>query len=370
MSDQPQFPLPSFPTEFPRRESSIPLFYRNLLTVTPIAWVTPLIIGANVLLFVVMVVSGVGLVEPDSQKMIAWGAGYGPATTNGQPWRLFTEMFIHFGILHIAINMFILWQVGAFVERLFGNLTYLLIYILSGLCGSYLSLLAHPLSVAGGASGAIFGIFGALLGFLCVQRGAIPVPILRSLMRGAVIFVVFNMAFSFWQKEIDMQAHAGGLVSGFVLGMVLSRRIVRRGNLIRSILVTGIGGLAVFYVFHHLQPIPDLDAELQHMAAADDNAANLFNRDSQEYSNGQLTDAQFADSVATQLLPQYRDAHRRLQSLSDVPKEALPLWKAQLAEVADRQATYESLFQALHDEDDVEIQQSLEQCSNLGKSAP
>lgn len=368
MSDQPQFPLPSFGTEFPRAISPIAQFRRNLFTVTKVAWVTPLIIGVNVLVFVLMVISGVGLVEPDSDKMFRWGVGYGPMTTHGQPWRLITEMFVHFGIVHIGVNMFVLWQVGGLVERLFGNLAYLLIYILSGFCGSCLSLWAHPLSVAGGASGAIFGIFGALLGFLCIQRGAIPAPILKSLLRGALIFVVFNIMFAYWQKEIDMEAHVGGLVGGFFLGMFLSRRIVPRGNLIRSIIVAVVGAAGIFYVFGHLPPIPDLDAELQRMGAADEKAADIFDRACGDFLQGQLTDTQFADVIATQILPPYRQAHQRLQSLSDVPKEGQTNLEKMLAFVAGRQSALEALVQALRDDDPPRIEKAVEQYTNLGKT--
>ena len=83
-------------------------------------------------------------------------------------------MFVHFGIIHIGMNMYVLWQGGPLIERLFGNFPYLVIYIFSGLVGSFLSLYAHPLSLTAGASGAVFGVYGALLGYLAVQRSHRP----------------------------------------------------------------------------------------------------------------------------------------------------------------------------------------------------
>jgi rhomboid protease GluP len=203
------------------------------------------------------------LFEPTVATMIRWGAGYGPLTTNGQAWRLFTEMFLHFGIIHVGMNMFVLWQGGQLVERLFGNFAYLVIYIFSGLAGSFLSLYAHPNSVAAGASGAVFGVYGALLGFLVAQRGTVPQAILKSLFGAAGMFVVYNIVFGFMVRGIDMYAHGGGLIGGFLLGMLLSRRLERGANLVRTTIVAILGTLIVLYGFTHLRPIPLPDQDDQ-----------------------------------------------------------------------------------------------------------
>jgi rhomboid protease GluP len=263
MTNDPRFPLPPFPGPDDQSRaysaaSQINTFRRDLFAATPRIFVTHLIIAANAAVFILMVLSARGgFLEPNEKQMLLWGAGWGPLTTHGQPWRLFTEMFVHFGIIHIGMNMFVLWQGGPLIERLFGNFPYLVIYIFSGLIGSFLSLYAHPMSLTAGASGAVFGVYGALLGYLAVQRVAIPPPILSSLFRSAGLFVVYNLAFGFALRHVvDMYAHGGGLGAGFVLGALLSRKLVRNANLLRAILVAVIGTALVLYLFGHLHPIP------------------------------------------------------------------------------------------------------------------
>ncbi len=263
MTNDPRFPLPPFPGEArPPYAVISPLdpnkFRSDLFQATPRVFVTHLIIAANFAVFVLMVLTGHGgFLEPNSQQMLRWGAGFGPLTTHGQPWRLFTEMFVHFGIIHIGMNMYVLWQGGRLIERLFGNFPYLVLYIFSGLIGSFLSLYAHPLSLTAGASGAVFGVYGGLLGYLAVQRVTIPPRILNALFRSAGLFVVYNLAFGFALRNVvDMYAHGGGLVGGIILGALLSRKLVRNANLVRALVVAVIGGAIVLYLFGHLHPIP------------------------------------------------------------------------------------------------------------------
>jgi rhomboid protease GluP len=265
MSDDPQFPLPPAPGagEDPIHvqvnytgESPERAFYRRLFTLTPRIQVTKALIAANALVFGLMVLTGGGFFDPTSQQMLRWGAGYGPLTTHGQPWRLFTEMFVHFGIIHIGMNMFVLWQGGQLVERLFGHFTFLVIYLLSGLTGSFLSLHFHPLSLTGGASGAVFGIFGALLGYLYVQRGTVPAQILRSLGNSAGIFVIYNFIFAKISSEVDLSAHVGGLVGGIVLGALLSRKLDEPVSFWRPLAIAIIGAALFIFLTIHLRPIP------------------------------------------------------------------------------------------------------------------
>jgi rhomboid protease GluP len=260
MSNDPRFPLPPIPGNPQPAFHPLDLnkFRYDLFQATPRVFVTQLIIGINAALFAAMVITGRGgLLEPTGSQMLRWGAGFGPLTTNGQPWRLFTEMFVHFGIIHIGMNMYVLRQGGPLIERLFGNLPYLVIYIFSGLTGSFLSLYAHPNDLCAGASGAVFGVYGALLGYLIVQRVTIPPPILNSLFRSAGLFVVYNLAFGFALRNVvDMYAHGGGLVGGIVLGALLSRKLVRNANLVRTIIVALLGTLIVLYLFTHLHPLP------------------------------------------------------------------------------------------------------------------
>ena len=121
-----------------------------------------------------MLFAGADLVNPNSAVHIRFGSNFGPLTWTGQEWRLLTSAFLHFGIIHIALNMYALYQGGALVERLFGSTRFAVIYLLSALSGSVASGWWDPLRNSAGASGAIFGVYGALLAFLAVRRADIP----------------------------------------------------------------------------------------------------------------------------------------------------------------------------------------------------
>jgi rhomboid protease GluP len=168
-----------------------------------------------------MVIGGVSTMEPTSRDLVAWGASYGPYELSTEWWRLFTAMFVHIGVIHILLNMYCLWNLGPLAERLFGPWRFLLLYLLSGVAGDVASVALHPTIVAAGASGAIFGVAGALLPVLHLRN--IPAIVnLRS--RGGRLgigsFIVYNLVYGFANTGIDNAAHIGGLVTGFVIGYV------------------------------------------------------------------------------------------------------------------------------------------------------
>lgn len=186
-------------------------------------WATPLLVGLNAAVFVIMVLSGVSPSRPTTLALVRWGADFGPLTTSGEWWRMLTNTFIHIGIIHIAMNMYGLWQVGFLVERLLGNGRFLVTYLLAGLAGSYVSLAIHPDVVSAGASGAVFGVYGALVGYLVRRRGSIPRPMLRALVKASSTFVVLNLVLGLQIRGIDMAAHGGGFAGGAICALLLAR---------------------------------------------------------------------------------------------------------------------------------------------------
>ncbi len=234
-------------------------FYRTLLELTPRAYVTPALIAVNVLVFVLMIGSGVHLTEPTVADLVRWGANAGPLTLHGEWWRLFTCVFVHVGGVHILLNMWVLYAAGPLVERMVGNIGFLLMYLVAGLCGSVASLWWNPARVSAGASGAIFGIFRALLGFLLLQRGSIPPRALAQLRSSGLSFLVYNLIFGMMLPNIDSAAHLGGLVGGFLCGLALSQPITlaaRAQRPVRNVLVVVlgvvlvVGGMVAVYVRH------------------------------------------------------------------------------------------------------------------------
>ncbi|WLQ16360.1 rhomboid family intramembrane serine protease [Hahella aquimaris] len=161
--------------------------------------------------------------------MLQWGANFSPATQNGQWWRLATAVFLHFGIIHLTLNVWALWDGGQWVERMYGPMRFLLIFITSGVVGNLFSLTFHVISVvSAGASGGIFGVYGALLSYLWLNRTRVPLIEFRWVFFGAVIFSLFTIVFGFLVDGIDNAAHGGGLITGLILGALLIPRDARQ----------------------------------------------------------------------------------------------------------------------------------------------
>jgi rhomboid protease GluP len=186
--------------------------------------VTAALIAINVLVFAAMVVTGASFTQPTPLDAFNWGADYGPATIGaGEWWRLLTSCFVHYGIIHIAFNMYVLYQIGPFVQMTFGRARYLIIYFIAGLGGNLVSIYIHPQVVGAGASGAIFGLYGAVFGFLLRERGSLNPAAVKSISRSAGIFVLYNLVYGAMDRTTDMSAHIGGLVAGFLTGIALVR---------------------------------------------------------------------------------------------------------------------------------------------------
>lgn len=222
-------------------------FQSALADATPAIFITPALIAINILVFVVMIIAGVSPVAPTGQQVAPWGANFGPLTLHGQWWRLLTSCFLHFGIIHLAFNMFILFQVGLFTEKLFGNLRFLLLYLLAGVGGNIVGLYFHPETISAGASGAIFGVYGGLLAFLLLLRHVVPSQSSFGIAKSAAIFILYNLIYGLAKPETDIAAHIGGLVTGFVCGCFLAVPLAPARERLHPLrtLAVAVGGVAI-----------------------------------------------------------------------------------------------------------------------------
>jgi rhomboid protease GluP len=198
-------------------------FYDVLIRATPRFFVTPALIIANVAYFAIAVVHGVSPMQPERQQLLDLGAIYGPLVFDGEWWRLSSANFVHIGFLHLFFNMWCLWSLGNAAERMFGNLTFLLIYLFSGIGGSLASLAWHPSVPSAGASGAVFGIAGALVSMLYFGHILVPRQVVRKLLSSLAFFVGFNLLLGSVLQCVDNAGHVGGLVVGLGLGAALHR---------------------------------------------------------------------------------------------------------------------------------------------------
>lgn len=186
--------------------------------------VTMVLLASNILIFMAMLYHGASLWHTSTTVPLAWGANFGPATQDGQWWRLGTAMFLHFGVVHLALNMWALWDIGRLLEQVYGRWRYALLYLGAGVFGNLLSLVIQGnQAVSGGASGAIFGLYGALVLFLWRERAQMERGEFRWMFGAASIFIVLALVMGQLITGIDNSAHVGGLISGALLGVALSR---------------------------------------------------------------------------------------------------------------------------------------------------
>jgi rhomboid protease GluP len=200
-----------------------PPLYEQLAARIPRIPATWLLIIANLLVFAAMLGQGAGLRHTDNAVQLAWGANFGPATKDGEWWRLGSALFLHFGLLHLALNMLSLWDGGRLVERMYGHGRFLVLFFAAGLAGNLLSLIAQgDRAISGGASGAVFGVYGALLSFLWLERRQLHPGEFRRLFVGAALFSAINIGLGFQVTGIDNAAHIGGFVAGILAGAALA----------------------------------------------------------------------------------------------------------------------------------------------------
>ncbi|MYL33471.1 rhomboid family intramembrane serine protease [Pontibacillus yanchengensis] len=147
----------------------------------------------------------------NTYTLIQYGAKYNPAIIDGEWWRIVFSMFLHIGFFHIMLNMLALYVLGTAVERMFGSIRFIVIYFIGGIIGGLASFAFTP-NVAAGASGAIYGLFGALLFFGTVYKTLF----FRTIGTNVIIILILNIVFSIMVPQVDNGAHLGGLVGGFL----------------------------------------------------------------------------------------------------------------------------------------------------------
>jgi membrane associated rhomboid family serine protease len=202
-----------------------------------------------------MALTGVSWIRPTSGDLVKWGADWGPLSLSNQPWRLLTSNYVHIGIIHIALNMWCLFSLGKLSTRIFDRWTYLLVYTATGIGGSLASLWWHPEVVGAGASGAIFGLAGALLSALYLGKLAMPKQAVQSTMKSLLSFAAYNLFFGL-SMGVDNAAHIGGFASGLLLGAFLSSSLTQAPDVRHQwrtyallLCLAGVGG-GIFFLRH------------------------------------------------------------------------------------------------------------------------
>ena len=178
------------------------------------------LIIANVAMFVVELLGGADFLAPSGRQLFRLGGSVPAAVLAGQWWRLGSSMFLHAGVIHIATNMLCLYQ-ARIVEAIFGHARTLAIYLAAGLGGGLACVFVGPPAVSVGASGAVFGIYGAFAAFLLLRRALIPAEVWQPLMRSLGSFFVLNLVIGLSVQSISLTAHIGGLAVGAAVAAIM-----------------------------------------------------------------------------------------------------------------------------------------------------
>jgi rhomboid protease GluP len=206
------------PDEAPQTVMPTPRVRRSESTIG----LTQVIFGINAAVFLGMALSSSSVMDFPVRELIVWGANVGALTFSGEWWRLLTNIFVHGGLIHIAFNMWCLWNLGQLCESLYGRWTYAAIYLICGLGASLASAAWHPYVPSVGASGAIFGLAGALITALKLGEFSVPRSALSGTLRSLGAFVVYNLIFGFVLPGVDNTAHIGGLITGLIVGALIA----------------------------------------------------------------------------------------------------------------------------------------------------
>lgn len=227
-------------------------FNNNIYNYKP--YVTYSIILINILVFIIMTLFGADFLYPSVKGLIVWGANFGPNTYNGEQWRVLTSVFLHIGIIHLILNMYVLYSIGILLEGIFGSYVFLISYLLNGIGGSIGSLFWDSYVVSAGASGAIFGLFGWF--FALLSTNFFDRAYKEYYFKKAGILLLINFGFGFATGWVDNAGHIGGLFTGITMGYFIyyavAQKAIKNLRFFISILLLIVYGGSFLYAYDYL----------------------------------------------------------------------------------------------------------------------
>jgi len=302
-------------------------FHERLLARTPVTWALYAVMAVNVGVWLLNLLDGMSAMKPSSAELFAWGANSATAVVrDGEVWRLLTATVLHGGLMHLALNMWALWDAGRQVCRWFGNGQFLLIYLGSALAGSALSLhFSAQQAVSVGASGAVFGVLGALMAGVVQHRERVPKALFTQLLTSQGLFVVVSLGQGFARDGIDNAAHIGGLLAGATMAWLLVEQVDEHASaglrLGRQLLATGVAALAVGGLVWSAQPGVDhrqlfaAQTALREVLPRFQAAEGALQQDAKAQKEGRLSEAQLIDAMEQRHIPAYRAVGEALAQL-------------------------------------------------------
>ncbi|MFT4412630.1 rhomboid family intramembrane serine protease [Fredinandcohnia humi] len=304
----------------------------------------------------------------NTNTLIKYGAKENFLILNGEWWRFITPMFLHIGFFHLLMNTFALYYMGSEVERLYGKLRFLLIYLFAGFAGSLASFVFSP-TVSAGASGAIFGCFGALLFFGTVY----PSLFFRTMGANVIGVIILNLAFGFMVPGIDNAGHIGGLIGGFLASSILhlpKHKQLGKRAIGLGVSIAILSGL--FYVGNTIKPYAndpqyvvsvaqkqieanEYEKAYQLLLEAEENGVSsgmlYFYLSYAEIKLGKIEDARIHLEIVTEKEPGISEAHYNLALVYiELQEYDLAIKSAEIAAEADPEnESYIKLIEQIND---------------------
>jgi membrane associated rhomboid family serine protease len=321
-----------------RRHPESDAFRDALRARTPLVVITPAIVVINVAVTACVLFGASAMSDPDT--LVGWGASLGPRTTNGEWWRLLTSTFVHTGMLHLLVDVAVVIQLGAVLERLLGRLTFAAVYVFAGVFAGLASLSSHPVAVSVGAPGAVFGLYGLLMASLIWQlsefhrsdpepdeeqtadpRVTIPLAVMKRLGFGAALFVVYSAV-----NGLAGVPELAGLIVGLGYGLVFGRRAADRQPRPHHVAAAIAASSAIaFACAVPLRNIADVKPEIARVIATEERTAAAYQSALPAFKKGGITAEALAELAERTIVPALEAVDARLEALRNVPPEYQPL---------------------------------------------
>jgi rhomboid protease GluP len=334
-------------------------FQEQLKALSPYAWVTYSLIAINACIWLATLAFGATFSQASADKLLVWGGNAASEVQRGEWWRLLSAMFLHSGFLHVFMNMVGLYGAGVMAERIYGPRQFALIYFGSGLLGSALSLhFSAQSAVAVGASGAVFGVTGALLVAVFQHRESVPKLFSKQTMSGIGFFIFYSLMQGLGKQGIDNAAHVGGLIGGCALALMLPERFdmehFRRTFKWRTIAALVITGAATLTITA-MAPKAAIDQSrilasavlLEQGSRRFTEAVNALQREEEEIRAGKLSERESDERSRTVHAPAFRKVVEELSQVTlrpGDPREPMLKDKIRVAELMAESLAMESVF--------------------------
>jgi rhomboid protease GluP len=325
----------------------------RLKSLTPIPWITYTLAAVNILIWGVAIFLGSGIMQTPTEQLLQWGGNAASEVQRGEWWRMLTATFLHGGIMHLSMNMIGLLSIGIIVERIYGHRQFALIYFAAGLMGSALSLHHSAQSaVSVGASGAIFGLMGALFVGVYQHRKQLPSTFSKNMISSAGIFILYSLLNGFSKQGIDNAAHIGGLIGGATLAFMLPERFNMEHYIATWKKQAALGiTLSVLATIGLAMTAPPAVID-QRMALAGqaafqlamkdfDIAVKAMQQDQQEMQANRMTEREADDRSRSVLAPLFRKAQQ------DFARATLPSTDPRLPILSDMRRMNDLLLEAM-----------------------